>query len=342
MAIPKRPTKEQAEANKRKQQVLRTSGYNVKLDGSWGPWQEEQYRKVISKGGQKQANVGVLALPTYGYGATQLVEGLGSMQLPSISIPSASSVAPAIPIAATLAGPVYGAYELYTGQHHQAGVSPQERQAMTYAPDATRVNRPIVTSLPRDTKKTGYIGEMYVNPIMSRSAVRGGYMAAEEPKDSTHLEGGSPTTESTTNSSTASPNPQEPKKEGFKERIKSVGRNIKKGYENALIGATYVIGGGAPLALGYGAYKLFQPDPTPADSLLDQQRRQIEELEKLKSAKHNQMMIDSLKRSLSAPAQEVRREIPSQTDTVQWRPRVQNQPRTSQRQMDSLRNVYFK
>jgi hypothetical protein len=30
----------QAEAaeNKKKQQVLRTAGYNIKVDGSWGPW----------------------------------------------------------------------------------------------------------------------------------------------------------------------------------------------------------------------------------------------------------------------------------------------------------------
>ena len=38
MPIPKRITKEQAKANKKKQLMLRAAGYNVKVDGSWGRW----------------------------------------------------------------------------------------------------------------------------------------------------------------------------------------------------------------------------------------------------------------------------------------------------------------
>ena len=131
MATPKRITKEQAEVNKKKQQVLRQAGYNIKVDGSWGPWQEKQYRKVISKGGRNpnQANVGVMALPMYGYGAAQLLEGLGSVSLPSISIPSASALTMAAPVALTLAGIGYGLYEGITGKHHKIQLTPQERQA---------------------------------------------------------------------------------------------------------------------------------------------------------------------------------------------------------------------
>ena len=46
MATPQRPTKEQANENRRKQQVLKQAGYNIKIDGSWGHWLEQQYRKI--------------------------------------------------------------------------------------------------------------------------------------------------------------------------------------------------------------------------------------------------------------------------------------------------------
>ena len=59
-----------------------------------------------------------MALPVAGYGAAQLLEGLGSVSLPSISIPSASAHAMAAPVALTLAGPAYGAYETLTGKYH--------------------------------------------------------------------------------------------------------------------------------------------------------------------------------------------------------------------------------
>lgn len=184
MTTPKRITKKQAEANKKKQQVLRQAGYNIKVDGSWGPWQEKQYRKVISKGGRNpnQANVGVMALPIAGYGASQLLEGLGSVSLPSIS---ASSLSMAAPATLTLAGPAYGAYEFLTGKEHRIRVTPQKRQAQVYAPDATRVSRPIVLDFPRQVKP-GIIGERYTNPIVSRKATKSRHLAtaAETANDS--------------------------------------------------------------------------------------------------------------------------------------------------------------
>lgn len=40
-------TKEQIEENKRKQELLRSAGYtNIKVDGSWGPYQERLYRSL--------------------------------------------------------------------------------------------------------------------------------------------------------------------------------------------------------------------------------------------------------------------------------------------------------
>lgn len=189
--IIRRITRKQAEANKKKQQFLRQAGYNINVDGSWGPWQEEQYRKVISKGGEKpnQANLGVMALPAAGYGAAQLLEGLGSVSLPSISIPSASTLTMAAPVAVTLAGPTYGMYERLTGKHHQVQVTPQERQARVYAPDATRVSRPIVLDFPRQVKSE-LIGERYISPVLSREATKSRHLTLPdgwvigEPKDS--------------------------------------------------------------------------------------------------------------------------------------------------------------
>lgn len=183
----KRITKEQAEANKKKQLMLRAAGYNVKVDGSWGPWQEKQYRKIVtSRSGKRQtnqANAAVLALPAAGYAAAQILEGVGA-SLPSLSLPavSGSTLATTAPIALTLAGPLYGAYELATGQHHSIPVTPRERQQMTFAPDATRVERPIVISRARVRSQPGPIGEAYVNPTLTHS--RAVSMASETPTDS--------------------------------------------------------------------------------------------------------------------------------------------------------------
>ena len=180
MATPKRITKEQAEANKKKQQVLRQAGYNIKVDGSWGPWQEEQYRKVISRGGSNphQANVGVMALPMAGYGAAQLFGG--SIALPSLSS-FASSLFPATIGALTLAGPAHGAYELYRGIYPKVYVTPQERQERVYAPDATRTSRPIISEFPIEGNylRPGIIGERYINPVLTRAASRSRQLATD-------------------------------------------------------------------------------------------------------------------------------------------------------------------
>lgn len=39
----------QAKENKRKQRFLLRNGVNVKVDGSWGPWQQAQYEKLTTK-----------------------------------------------------------------------------------------------------------------------------------------------------------------------------------------------------------------------------------------------------------------------------------------------------
>lgn len=46
----KKLSREQIEINKNKQRLLNSAGYNIKVDGSWGPWQEQQYNKIMSRG----------------------------------------------------------------------------------------------------------------------------------------------------------------------------------------------------------------------------------------------------------------------------------------------------
>ena len=225
MGTYKKLSREQIEINKNKQRVLNRAGYNVKVDGNWGPWQEKQYRKVILRVNRNpnQANVGVMALPVAGYGVAQLLEGLGSVSLPSISVPSVSALAMAAPVALTLAGPAYGMYERITGKYPKiAPLTPQKRQAQVYAPDATRVSKPIVLDSPRQVK-SGPIGERYVNPILSRAASRSRQLAT----DTTATASGDSTqafleelVQATSRNTTAAPPSQEPENNEDKKKDK--------------------------------------------------------------------------------------------------------------------------
>lgn len=188
MATPKRITKKQGEANKKKQQVLRQAGYNIKIDGSWGPWQEAQYKKILprekaekaKKIMSKQTNVGVMALPVGGAGAVQLLRGLGSISLPSIAIPTLSELAMATPGALTVGSLASDIYNRATGKFPKIpALTPQERQAQVFTPDATRVSRPIVLDFPRQVKSVP-IGERYINPVLSREATRSRHLATTD------------------------------------------------------------------------------------------------------------------------------------------------------------------
>lgn len=175
-------SKAEAEANKKKQQILKSAGYNVKVDGSWGPWQEEQYRKVLQKrrilrkdNKTSNANVGVLALPAAAYGASSLLEGLGVTASGTVSLPAITGAL----IAAPLVG---GIYEHVTGNAPQLNVTPQQRQNNAYAADATRVSRPLTISRTRVGNQSRPMGEMYINPAWFRSKILS--MASEDTDDS--------------------------------------------------------------------------------------------------------------------------------------------------------------
>ena len=45
----KTPTRQQIEENKRKQEFLNQNGIKVKIDGSWGPWQQEWYNRIRTR-----------------------------------------------------------------------------------------------------------------------------------------------------------------------------------------------------------------------------------------------------------------------------------------------------
>ena len=56
------------EYNKRKQQFLNQNGIKVKIDGDWGPWQEQQYKRLTTK--DKQYNITPLGFLSYLYDKT--------------------------------------------------------------------------------------------------------------------------------------------------------------------------------------------------------------------------------------------------------------------------------
>ena len=75
------PTKEE---NKRKQQFLKLNGVNVKVDGSWGPWQQQQYDKLTTKEKPYATTpLGFLSRlydSTLGNGTTYKEEPIGKLQ----------------------------------------------------------------------------------------------------------------------------------------------------------------------------------------------------------------------------------------------------------------------
>ena len=72
------------EENKRKQQFLKLNGVNVKVDGSWGPWQQQQYDKLITKEKPYATTpLGFLSRlydSTLGNGTTYKEEPIGKLQ----------------------------------------------------------------------------------------------------------------------------------------------------------------------------------------------------------------------------------------------------------------------
>lgn len=203
----RRISKEEAAQNRKKQQVLRDAGYNVKIDGSWGPWQEDQYKKVISNRRQStKANAGALAIPAASYA----LKGLG-VSLPSIL--SGPALAASAPLSLVLAGPISGVVDLATGQHRSSPMTSQQRQEKVYAPDATRVASPI-----SDTR------EITINPALVRQWTAN--MATVDPDGTIHFD--TETSTENTNSSTETPNgDNKQNKKGLKDRIRNIIRRKK-------------------------------------------------------------------------------------------------------------------
>lgn len=152
---------------------------------------------------QMLANM-VMALP--------IAEGAGL--LPSIGItgPSAAATAMAAPIALTLAGPAYSAYQAYTGEHNQVNVSPEKRASMPYSSDATRVNTPPNSSqlvYGNSQVRTVPTGYTYLDPAIAyRHTVD--TTTSTAPADSSRV--ASPTDSVRPARGTASPTPPIPPK----------------------------------------------------------------------------------------------------------------------------------
>lgn len=207
----KRISREEADQNRKKQQILKNAGYNIVVDGSWGPWQEEQYKKVTAN--RRQPNkASALAVPLYGI--TQALQGTSAVSLPTLS----GSAIAAAPIITTLAGPISGITDLISGIHRYEPVTRQQRQERTFAPDATRIARPISNA-----------ESTHINPALVRKwAVD---MASNESDNTTESDD---TETSTGTASSSTETPQTPdngdnkqKKEGFISKLINKSRNKK-------------------------------------------------------------------------------------------------------------------
>ena len=167
------------------------------------------------------------------------------------------------------------------------------------------------------------------------------YYRAEAAQDSTQTAPPVEPSENTQSQETPQQEPSQPKNPGqknknnnskIKQETKKVFSNIGKGYGIVLKGGAYGTGFvGIPGGIGYGIYSMFKPKPTAADSLIEQQSRQLIELNKLNQAKQNQQKIDALRKQLNS--QTVAQ--PDSTRVIQQKPSTPVTTST-QEQLDSI------
>lgn len=80
---------------------------------------------------------------------------------------------------------------------------------------------------------------------------------------------------------------------GVRRGIRKIGKNLGKFWGGAATGAAYTVGIGGPVAAGIGLYNLFKPEST-ADSILNAQDKEFENLLKQQQILRNQERIDSM------------------------------------------------
>lgn len=384
MANPRRSTNQKVALNKRKQTALRLAGYNIKVDGSWGPWQEAQYRKISTH--KKEYSADPLGLLTYlkdkvtgnttyykepsvvtGYTgevrkdtrnkAQKIVDNqlhnnktpLGYLYrtvLPTAAVSvglvyggaalgglarGAVKAAPAAARAASATGKAVGqgarkvaAHLMTSGSPAAAVQTTSGTMAVPVASQAPGVNAwipllgtaalgtsaalqsrrtPIPISRPLSMATEATTDSVVTTPrdsITPQEAPQS-TSSQETPPQNNNQNQNQGATQGQNQEQTPQQKPQQkPNKNRFKEGAKKVGKNLGSFYGKVLTGGAYVLGGaGIPAGVGYGVYRLTRPAPTATDSLLEEQNRQIMELGKLKTAKQNQMKIDSLRRSLT-------------------------------------------
>lgn len=111
-------------------------------------------------------------------------------------------------------------------------------------------------------------------------------------------------TDSVGSTPTSAPEPEhrDPNnKKGFKEKQKKVLNRLKTGYGNMLTGLEYGLGFGVPVGgAAYGIYKWMQPEKTRMDSILDNQLRQVKELNKAVQINENQKKIDAILKQIQS------------------------------------------
>lgn len=89
------------------------------------------------------------------------------------------------------------------------------------------------------------------------------------------------------------------KKRKLPESIRKIGTNLGKFYGKVGTAAAYTIGVGLPVGgLGYGVYKLLEPEKTSMDSTIEALYKQAEDYGKLNTILDQQARLDSLRNAL--------------------------------------------
>lgn len=159
--------------------------------------------------------------------------------------------------------------------------------------------------------------------------------AEEATRDSTATAPRDSVSTTTPSSGSNNENNNRDKKEStFKKESKKVIKNIGNVYGKVLKGGAYGVGFvGVPGGIVYGIHQATKPAPTAVDSLLDQQSRQMMELNKLQQAKQNQAQIEALKQQLYNTKSPQTQNSPSPTPQT-------NTTTLTLEQLDSLNNIF--
>lgn len=273
------------------------------------------YRTVrrMSQPSNTSANAGALALtlgtaaeaaPTLGQIARGVISGVGA----GLGSMSGMAALPALTIGSI---PLMVGYEM-SGKGRPTGIvtnNSTENGRYIAQPDATTVTlrpSPAADYLYSSSKKTKNKGNDQTALDPEPDLVPVDVSAGDE--DPIFVAGSDQSTQTGTRTGTqigqttapVTPEPENNnKKRKLPESIRKIGTNLGKFYGKVGTAAAYTIGVGLPVGgLGYGVYKLLEPEKTSMDSTIEALYKQAEDYGKLNTILDQQARLDSLRNAL--------------------------------------------